>query len=300
MRRSGRDSYLMWGGWLLLSFTAFSLMSGAMHPYYTVLLAPAVAALIGLACSDLADAWDEPAARFLGLALLALGGAYALTVLGTGHRAPGWVFPVVIVSLVAAMLLLVGPATRARSWHGTLVRGAAVAAVAVSLLTGPTVFAMATLGRPMTGANPLAGPAPSIVVAPYDQALVSFLETQPERRWIAAVPTATAAARLQLQSGDPVLPLGGFTGHAGSPTVAQVRTWAQQGRLRYIVLAGPYATHTTDDPAPLAHADLGVLMRWARAHACLRSVPGTKVRVIDLRSTCPATSLLRPLTLDAQ
>ena len=292
VRRTGRDSYLLWGGWLLLGSTAFSLMSGAMHPYYTVLLAPAVAALIGLACSDLADAWDEPLARLLGTALLALGGAYTLTVLGTGHREPGWVSPMVTVCLAVAMLLLVVPATRAQGPQGPLLRGAAMTAVAVSLLTGPTVFAVATLGRPVTGANPLAGPAPSVIVAPYDQALVNFLEAQPEGRWMAAVPTATAAARLQLQSGDPVLPLGGFTGHAGSPTVAQVQAWARQGRLRYIVLAGPYATHPSDDPAPLAHSNLAALIRWARAHACVRSVPGTTVRVIDLHGTCLATTSL--------
>ena len=38
----------MWGGWLLVTGVVFSYMGGMVHPYYTVALAPAVAALVGI------------------------------------------------------------------------------------------------------------------------------------------------------------------------------------------------------------------------------------------------------------
>ena len=43
-----RGAALLWGGWLLVTGLVFSYMAGIIHPYYTVAIAPAVAALVGL------------------------------------------------------------------------------------------------------------------------------------------------------------------------------------------------------------------------------------------------------------
>src|SRR5581483_7412590 len=43
-----RASVLMWGGWLVLTGLVFSLAKGIFHPYYTVALAPAVGAMVGI------------------------------------------------------------------------------------------------------------------------------------------------------------------------------------------------------------------------------------------------------------
>src|SRR5690348_5625346 len=43
-----RAAIIMWGGWLLVTGVTFSYMSGTIHPYYTVALAPAIAALAGI------------------------------------------------------------------------------------------------------------------------------------------------------------------------------------------------------------------------------------------------------------
>ena len=37
-----------WSGWLVVTGLVFTYMNGTVHPYYTVALAPAVAALVGL------------------------------------------------------------------------------------------------------------------------------------------------------------------------------------------------------------------------------------------------------------
>jgi 4-amino-4-deoxy-L-arabinose transferase-like glycosyltransferase len=39
---------LLWGGWLLVTGGVFSYMAGIIHPYYTIALAPAIAALAGI------------------------------------------------------------------------------------------------------------------------------------------------------------------------------------------------------------------------------------------------------------
>ena len=48
-----RASVLVWGGWLLVTGIVFSFASGIIHPYYTVALAPAIAALVGLGVVEL-------------------------------------------------------------------------------------------------------------------------------------------------------------------------------------------------------------------------------------------------------
>ena len=42
---------LIWGGWLALTGLVFSYMSGIIHPYYTIALAPAIGALTGIAAA---------------------------------------------------------------------------------------------------------------------------------------------------------------------------------------------------------------------------------------------------------
>ncbi|MEW2145275.1 glycosyltransferase family 39 protein [Micromonospora vinacea] len=43
-----RAGLLLWGGWLLVTGLIFSFMSGIFHAYYTVALAPAIGALVGI------------------------------------------------------------------------------------------------------------------------------------------------------------------------------------------------------------------------------------------------------------
>ena len=48
-----RAAALLWGGWLVLTGVVFSYMSGIIHPYYTVALVPAIAALAGIGATAL-------------------------------------------------------------------------------------------------------------------------------------------------------------------------------------------------------------------------------------------------------
>ena len=48
-----RAGLLLWGGWLLGTGAVFSFMDGTIHPYYTVALAPAIAALVGISVQEL-------------------------------------------------------------------------------------------------------------------------------------------------------------------------------------------------------------------------------------------------------
>jgi hypothetical protein len=71
-------------------------------------------------------------------------------------------------------------------------------------------------------------------------ALVKYLEShQGKARWIVAVNGASEAAALELQTGKPVMAMGGFLGSDPAPTLSQLEALVKSGELRYIILAGP-------------------------------------------------------------
>ncbi|WP_326552532.1 ArnT family glycosyltransferase [Micromonospora sp. NBC_01813] len=151
-----RAGLLLWGGWLLVTAVVFSFMAGIYHAYYTVALAPAVGALIGIGGCLL---WDRRR-RFWAVAVLAatvaLSTAWAWVLLG---RSPDWHpwlrIMVAVVGTAATVALLF--AGRMRTRFALLAAGAALVAV----LAGPTGYALATAATTHTGSIPTAGPAVS-------------------------------------------------------------------------------------------------------------------------------------------
>ncbi len=155
-----RAAALLWGGWLLVTGLVFSFMSGIIHPYYTVALAPAIAALVGIGASGLwriRHTWLARAALAAGLVVTA---AVAWVLL---DRSPSW-FPwlrvgIVVAAAGAAGLILAGPLARPATVRGR----AALAAVAGSLaviagLAGPLAYSLDTAATAHSGSIPSAGP----------------------------------------------------------------------------------------------------------------------------------------------
>ena len=159
-------SLIVWGGWTIVTAAVFSFASGIIHTYYTVALAPGVAALAGMTLPALWRRRSEIVARgFLGVATAATA-AMAFLLL---RRAPDWqpwlAWAVLVVGLTAAVLLIVvrppRPGSGARG-RGGLIRGlsliAGVGAV-VAGVAGPLAWSLVTIGTTHVGSIPTAGPA---------------------------------------------------------------------------------------------------------------------------------------------
>ncbi|MFC8344525.1 glycosyltransferase family 39 protein [Streptomyces sp. NPDC057280] len=159
-----RAALMLWGGWLVLHYLTFALAEGTMHPYYTTALAPGIAALTGGGGVMLWRAFRDGDARWSWVlpAGLAVTGVWAIVLL---RRATGWntwLWPVVGVVMVLAIVGLsvfrtAGSGTRAR------LLAVSVAAAVVAGLAGPTAYAASpaldsTTGG-MGGTNPTAGPS---------------------------------------------------------------------------------------------------------------------------------------------
>ena len=148
-----RGSLIVWGGWLVVTGLVLSFASGIIHPYYSVAIAPAIAALVGIGVVTLWQHRAQQASRILLAVVIAAGAGWTFELLGRSDW-NSWLRWVVALSGLAAMVTVLLPVGRVR-------RAAWVAGplVVLSMLAGPTAYAVQTASTAHTGAIPSAGPA---------------------------------------------------------------------------------------------------------------------------------------------
>ncbi|WP_432511116.1 ArnT family glycosyltransferase [Kineococcus sp. SYSU DK001] len=153
-----RAGYLAWTGWLVVTFTAFSSMSGIIHPYYSVALAPAVAALVALGAVDLWRLRNHRFALPVLAAVVAVSAGWSFVLLGRSGDFLPWLRWVVLVAgvmgtgLLAAAGVVRGPLLRS-------VQQAGAVAAAIAVLAGPVAYSLQTASTAHTGAIVSAGPS---------------------------------------------------------------------------------------------------------------------------------------------
>ncbi|MFJ7910596.1 glycosyltransferase family 39 protein [Kitasatospora sp. NPDC096204] len=157
---TARAAFLVWGGWLLSTALIFSFMSGIFHQYYTVALAPAVAALVGMGVDGLWRARHRLPWALVLAGTLAVTSVWAFVLLG---RSPGFLpwlrWAVLIGGLVAAAALVVGQmAGRASGRTGARIASVAGLVGVAAALGGPAAYAVDTVNTPHTGSIVTAGP----------------------------------------------------------------------------------------------------------------------------------------------
>ena len=148
-----RAAYVVWGGWLLVTMLTFSFMAGIFHEYYTVALAPAVAAVVGMGAGE---AWEHRT-RSIGSITLAAATAAAATwsfILLSRTDWQNWLrIGVLVVGMASALLLLV-----ITQLHRRFVP-VVVASALVAVLAGPAAYSIQTVGTAHTGSIVTAGPS---------------------------------------------------------------------------------------------------------------------------------------------
>ncbi len=149
----GRAEIVVWLSWLLVTGLTFSFMAGIFHAYYTVALAPAVAALVGIGTWGLWTRRGELWAPAV-LAGVTLGTAvWAFTLLGRSADWMPWLrWTVLVAGVVGAALLVAGH----RGGRPVLRAGAALALVGG--LAGPAAYTTQTVTTGHTGSIVTAGP----------------------------------------------------------------------------------------------------------------------------------------------
>ena len=134
-----RAALILWGGWLIVTGLVFSFMAGIFHPYYTVALAPAIGASVGIGAVSLWRARRMFAARAVLAAGIAAAAIWSYELL---HRTSSWNswlrFFVLLAGLAVAGYILAMPRL-------SRVLAVAVATLAISVgLAGPLAYSVAT------------------------------------------------------------------------------------------------------------------------------------------------------------
>jgi 4-amino-4-deoxy-L-arabinose transferase-like glycosyltransferase len=246
-----RAGLLLWGGWLLVTSAVFSFMSGTVHPYYTVELAPAIAAVVGISVSELWRAKEYLTPRIVLAVMTAATGVWAFILL---DRTPDWLpalrWVVLAGSVVVAAILAVGA--------GRLGRAVVVPVAAAALLglAAPTAFAIYNVVHTHTGPGTMSGPSrdsaggggpggPGASLggpggrgpggAEADNAALAQLVVGVDSRWAAASVGSFTVSGLELKTGASIMAIGGFTGSDNSPTLAQFQSYVADHQVRYFI-----------------------------------------------------------------
>ncbi len=289
-----RASLIMWGGWLVVSGLTFAYMEGTVHPYYTVALAPAVAALAAGGGQVLWAARTRILAR-VGLALvLASASVWAFVLL---HRNGTWVWAgwlLMLVTVALATGFVVTPVRMRRLAIVLVLSGTIVG------LGGSASYAVATAATAHTGSIPTVGPsgaaagggtgggfggaggfagrtqdgstgqAPGAATTSSD--LVTLLQDA-GTTWAAAVSGSQSAASLELASDTAVMAMGGWSDDP-TPTLAQFQQYVADGDVHYLVGGGGMGGGRQDGGRD---SDVTKIQEWVAANYTALTVGGQTV-----------------------
>lgn len=239
-----RAALIVWGGWLAVTALVFSYMSGVIHPYYTNLLAPPIAVLVGVSSVELWHRRGNLVAA-VGLALMLIAtSAWSYVLL---ERTPSW-HPllrtfVLVGGLVAGVALVAVTDSLRRQWSAALAVVAAGAALAA-----PVGYTLATASSVESGSIVAAGPGgtggglgfggPGGGTAAASSALATLVSKSTGYRWAAATSSSMTAAPLELATGKAVMAIGGFTGSDRAITLAAFKQLVARHEIHYYVAGG--------------------------------------------------------------
>ncbi len=151
-----RASLILWGGWFIVTALIFSYMSGTIHPYYTVALAPAIAGLIGTGGYALWLRRESLWSRTGMATMMLAAGVWSWVLL---HRNADWLpalkWILLMGTVVAAVMILLAGRYRKLT-------AAALILGAVAGLGGGASYAIATTTNAHSGSIPTAGPTGAV------------------------------------------------------------------------------------------------------------------------------------------
>jgi 4-amino-4-deoxy-L-arabinose transferase-like glycosyltransferase len=163
LRRAGRTDGKraqvgLWASWLIVTGLVISLSKGIIHPYYTVALAPAIGALVGIGSVLLWRAREELWSRVAMAATILLTAWWSHRLLDRSPTWHPWIRDLVLAAGVASAVAVLLPPAVWQRLGSRAVHLAAATAIVVGL-AGPIGYSLNTSSTAYAGAIPSAGPS---------------------------------------------------------------------------------------------------------------------------------------------
>lgn len=241
---------LLWGGWLATYGVVFSFAQGIFHSYYLVMLAPALGALAGAGVASLWTVYRRGGWLALLLpAALVVTAAWQSTVVA-GYASWGNVITPVLIggSLVAVAMLLI-PVLVKQPRRITWLASGALTVGLLALVVSPLAWSVTPALAAGNGTLPVAGPqningrggfaGPGPMDTQVNSGLISYLEANRDGYfYLVALSSANQGSSIALQTGEPVLAIGGFTGSDPSMTVEKLQQMVADKQVRFVMVSG--------------------------------------------------------------
>lgn len=243
---------LISAAWFTATFLLLCFMGSMIHTYYTYSLAAPLALIVALGLNILWRLRDKLPVRLIGALVVGSASYMCTRVLDYSDDWPTSVRVTVLVAGVAA----------AGGWlwsSSPTASRATMCAVVLALTVGPIGANLYTLSTTQNGTNPQSGPIANDPMAmsrllsiaktgkpawalqtafgdaPSPAVAALLRETKELQEWSAATFSAQNAARYQLESGTPVIALGGWLGTDPAPTLEQFKALVDDRRVGYFI-----------------------------------------------------------------
>jgi 4-amino-4-deoxy-L-arabinose transferase-like glycosyltransferase len=304
-------SLLLWDGWLLTGVVFFSIAS-FMHTYYLVTLVPPLAAMTAIGADSLWKGYAAKPRRTALLLLFSSGLTLAFQTVLARILTPStpWAVPAIVLLLAGAALALIGLRPSAALPRG---RQLATGGVLAAILIAPTAWGVLTTLDPNPNdilpaayAGRLAGFSNVMQIlmqfsAP-DPALVAYLQSHTQgQEYLLAAPNALFGSTYILETGRPVLLMGGFIGIDPVVNAQQMAALVGEHRLSYVwdsfgilrfvkpdVYRWLQSSCTVVEQVPVPSLSVGTLTRLGRIAQEMGAVPDTPRGIPNTGSATPS------------
>ncbi|MGZ4161094.1 MAG: mannosyltransferase YkcB-related protein, partial [Neobacillus sp.] len=236
-----RRTVVLWTVWVLTMLVFFSIAK-RFSSYYMVMMAPGIAALAGAGFIEMWKQWcakEKKESWFLPLALVCTV-VFEISVV--------WKYPTLrdpltitigVLTFIALICLMFVKKINAPGKKGISI--IVMLAGVLALITAPTAWAMTPIEYGGNVTKPFAGPELKTQHGrdgmTSNPKLENYLKSNyREGTYLVATLNATSAAPIILDTGLPVMAMGGFMGNDPALTVEKLQKLINEGQIRYFLL----------------------------------------------------------------
>jgi len=245
-----QQSLILWGTWLLTMAIFFNIAT-FFHQYYLSTFAPAICALFGIGVVVM---WQDYRSLdksgsygwrgwLLPLALL-LTALEQIHIIISNPTWGMWLIPLIAIpcAIAAVILFAARLVPRFRLHARVLASGLGVALLALMLTSA--VWSTIPVLADETASLPVAGASGQSTfgargMSSIETALISYLQAHKgNAKYLVAVASSNEADSIILETNQPVMALGGFSGSDPILTTSQLAALVKSGTVRYFLLNG--------------------------------------------------------------